>query len=68
MSGGETDVFVLATVLGAVDSGFRVVVATDALCSSVNGRMTPSSTFYHERLSTQIEAAEIIEIVGAWKR
>ena len=58
----------LATVLGAVDSGFRVVVAIDALCSSVNETHDAIIDFYHERLSTQIEAAEMIEIVDAWKR
>ncbi|WP_244999592.1 cysteine hydrolase family protein [Brevundimonas nasdae] len=33
VTGGETDVCVLAAVLGAVDLGYRVVVVTDALCS-----------------------------------
>ena len=34
ISGGEIDICVLATVLGAVDFGYRVIVASDALCSS----------------------------------
>jgi nicotinamidase-related amidase len=34
VSGGETDVCVLATVLAAVDRGYRVILAQDALCSS----------------------------------
>ena len=34
VSGGETDVCVLTTVLGAIDGGFRVIIASDALCSS----------------------------------
>ena len=36
VSGGETDVCVLATVLGAIDLGYRVIVATDAICSSAD--------------------------------
>jgi len=34
ITGGETDVCVLATMLGAIDWGFRVILVTDALCSS----------------------------------
>ena len=33
VTGGETDVCVLAMVLDAVDLGYRVIVASDALCS-----------------------------------
>jgi nicotinamidase-related amidase len=67
VSGGETDVCVLATVLGAVDAGFRVVIATDALCSSTNETHDAILDFYHERLSAQIEAAETDEILDAWE-
>lgn len=66
VSGGETDVCVLATVLGAVDAGFRVVVATDALCGSVDETHDALIEFYHERLGEQIEAAEVDEITDAW--
>ena len=34
ISGSETDVCVLATVLSAVDLGYRVIVVRDAVCSS----------------------------------
>jgi nicotinamidase-related amidase len=34
VSGSETDVCVLATVLDAVDIGYRVIVVRDAICSS----------------------------------
>ena len=33
VSGSETDVCVLATVLDAVDTGYRVIVVRDAICS-----------------------------------
>jgi nicotinamidase-related amidase len=36
VTGAETDVCVLATVLGAVDLGYRTVVVKDALCSSAD--------------------------------
>jgi nicotinamidase-related amidase len=36
VTGGETDICVLATVLGAVDRGFRVVLVSDAICSSAD--------------------------------
>ena len=34
VSGSETDVCVLATVLDAVDIGYRIIVVRDAVCSS----------------------------------
>lgn len=36
ITGGETDVCVLATMMGAVDWGFRVILVTYALCSSAD--------------------------------
>lgn len=36
ITGGETDVCVLATMLGAVDWGVRVILVQDALCSSAD--------------------------------
>ena len=67
VSGGETDICVLATVLGAIDAGFRVIVGVDALCSSVNKTHDAIIEFFHERLREQIEAAEVAEIVEAWR-
>jgi nicotinamidase-related amidase len=37
VTGGETDICVLATVMQAIDLGFRVVLPTDALCSTSDG-------------------------------
>ena len=41
ITGGETDVCVLATMLGAIDWGFRVILVTDALCSSADETHDP---------------------------
>ena len=44
ISGTETDICVLATVLAAVDHGYRVIIAVDALCGSQTRRMMPCSS------------------------
>lgn len=67
ISGGETDICVLATVLGAVDLGYRVVLAQDALCSSSDATHDALMRLYRERYSQQIELADAQEIVDAWR-
>jgi nicotinamidase-related amidase len=68
ITGGETDVCVLATVLGAVDRGFRVVLVKDALCSSVDETHDALMTLYSTRFSEQIEAVELDEVLEGWRR
>jgi nicotinamidase-related amidase len=66
ITGAETDVCVLATVLGAVDFGYRVVLATDALCSSSDATHDALLTLYHNRFGQQIEAARSETILASW--
>jgi nicotinamidase-related amidase len=66
VTGTETDVCVLAAVLGAVDRGYRVVVLTDALCSSSDRAHDASLTVYRERYGQQVETATTDEILAAW--
>jgi nicotinamidase-related amidase len=66
VTGAETDVCVLATVLGAVDMGFRVIVVRDALCSSSDEGHESSLKVYHERFGEQIETADAETILSAW--
>jgi nicotinamidase-related amidase len=66
VSGGETDVCVLATVLGAVDRGYRVVVATDALCSSSDETHDAMMTLYHNRYGQQVETVTTNTILDSW--
>ena len=66
VSGAETDVCVLAAVMDAVDLGYRVVLASDALCSSSDKTHDALMTLYRERFSEQIETAEAEAILAAW--
>ncbi|MCO6419421.1 cysteine hydrolase [Siccirubricoccus sp. KC 17139] len=67
ISGAETDVCVLAAVLGAVDLGYRIIVPTDAICSSSDRAHDALLTLYHERFGQQVEAARVEEILAAWR-
>jgi nicotinamidase-related amidase len=66
ITGAETDVCVLATVLGAVDLGYRVVLATDALCSVSDEAHDSLLNLYGKRFGQQIEAASAEVILREW--
>ena len=66
ISGTETDVCVLAAVLDAVDHGYRVVIAVDALCSSSDETHDALMTLYHARFGQQIEVADTETILSQW--
>lgn len=55
ISGGETDVCVLATVLGAIDLGYRTVLLEDAICGSADETHDASLTVLGERFSVQLD-------------
>jgi nicotinamidase-related amidase len=66
ITGGETDVCVLATVLGAIDRGFRVVIVTDAVCSSADQTHDALMELYRSRFSEQVEAVSTGEVLDGW--
>jgi len=67
VSGAETDVCVLATVLSAVDFGFRVVIIEDALCSSSDEAHDALMTMYRTRLQEQIDVVRAQELFDLWR-
>jgi len=67
VSGGETDVCVLATVMSAIDLGYRIVLVTDALCSVSDRTHDALMTLYRERFSEQLTTAMTEPILEAWK-
>jgi nicotinamidase-related amidase len=66
VTGGETDVCVLATVLGAIDLGYRVIVVTDALCSSSDETHDAVLAVYDHRYGQQIETVTADALLAAW--
>ena len=66
VTGAETDVCVLATVLGAVDRGYRVVLVTDGVCSSSDEGHDDLMSMYKRRYSEQIETADSEAVLSAW--
>jgi nicotinamidase-related amidase len=57
---------VLSTVLGAVDRGYRVVVATDAMCSTSGESRDALLALLQNRYSEQVETAASDIILENW--
>ncbi|MDW5317104.1 cysteine hydrolase [Rhizobium sp. PL01] len=66
-SGVETDVCVYASVLDAVDAGYRVILATDALTSSDQAAHDAVMTHLVPRLSEQVETLSTQAILNLWQ-
>ena len=64
VTGGETDVCVLATVLGGIDFGYRIVVLKDAVCSGADETHDASLTVLGDRFSVQMELMETEEFLS----
>jgi nicotinamidase-related amidase len=67
-TGGETDVCGLATVLGAVDLGYRVLLLRDAVCSGADETHDASLKLLGHRFSVQVQVLltdEFLEALGS---
>lgn len=67
ITGCETDMCVLATVLGAIDRGYRVVIASDAVCGSADETHDAAMKLYVSRFGQQVEIAGTEEILTNWR-
>ena len=67
ITGGETDVCVLSTTLGAIDWGFRVVLVQDALCSSADETHDAMMDVYMNRFGEQVETVTTQTILDSWQ-
>lgn len=66
VTGAETNVCVLATVLAAV-FGYRVIVVKDGLCSSVDQGHDALLNLYSRHFDIQVELALADELLEAWR-
>jgi nicotinamidase-related amidase len=67
VSGAETDVCVLSTVLSAVDLGYRIIVVESALCSSSDESHDAVIGLYRQRFNIQIGVADLEQILELWQ-
>lgn len=67
VTGSETDVCVLASVLGAVDLGYRVIVTGDGVCSSSDAMHDALIELYRRRFDVQIGLATVSELLDTWR-
>lgn len=68
VTGAETDVCVLATVLDAVDLGYPIFVVTDAVCSSTDSSHDAVLTLYRTRFFQQIQTLTTEQLLEAWNQ
>jgi len=67
ISGGETDVCVLAAVLGAIDLGYRTILATDAVFGSADQTHDAALTVFHSRFGEQLLARTTQDLLDSWE-
>lgn len=67
ISGGETDICVLATMLGAIDRGYRVVLAEDALFGSADQTHDAILTVYRNRFGQQLTMCRTEDVLHHWE-
>jgi nicotinamidase-related amidase len=58
ITGGETDICVLAAALGAIDLGYRVILLKDAVCSSADETHDATLELLGGRFSVQVEITD----------
>ena len=65
VSGSETEVCVLATVMGGIDLGYRIVLVTDAVCSGADETHNAMQRIYQSRFGMQVETVTTAELMAA---
>ena len=64
LTGGETDVCVLATAFGAMDLGYRILVLSDAVCSGADETHDAALKLLQDRFSLQLDVCTTDEFLS----
>jgi nicotinamidase-related amidase len=67
VSGGETDVCVLAAVMGAVDLGYAIVLLREGICSTSDQTHDASLELFGSRFSSQLRLSGAAEVLDWWR-
>ncbi len=68
LTGVETDVCVLATAIGAIDRGYRIILISDALASGSNEGHAAALASIYPRFDQQIELIDTETLLREWKK
>ena len=67
VTGGETDMCVLSTILGAIDWGYRTILVTDGVCSASDEAHDAMLRLFSKRYSQHVETADVTEVLERLK-
>jgi nicotinamidase-related amidase len=65
VTGAETEVCVLATMLGGMDLGYRMILVLDGICSSADDTHDAMVGIYQSRYGMQVETTTTAELTAA---
>lgn len=65
VTGGETDMCVLATAIGGIESGYKVILLKDAVCSGADETHDAALELLGSRFSAQLEITTTIEFLSS---
>lgn len=67
VSGGEADMCVLTTLLGAIDLGYRTILVEDAICSTSDEAYENMLKLFTKRYSQHVEVVPVDAILEMWR-
>lgn len=68
ITGGETDVCVLAAVIGGIELGYKVAILKDAVCSGADATHDAALELLSGRFSAQVEIVNTGDFIARAKR